>query len=77
MNDLIEEIRVKSKQLDEAVERLPASGRCFAQSEQDYHIALARRILEERSKGTPVTISCRPREGCGLRPVRELYEFSF
>ena len=78
MNDLREEIRVKSKQLDEAVERIPASGRCFAQSEQEYRIALARRILEERSKGTPVTIIsdiCRgDREIARLRFERDCAE---
>ena len=76
--DLIEEIRQKSKQLDEVVRKFPASGRAFAQAQQDYRIALARRILEEREKGTPVTIIsdiCRgDREIAKLRFERDCAE---
>jgi len=53
---LISEIGQKSKLLDAAVQELGKRGRSYAQSEQEYRIALAKRILDERSKGTPVTI---------------------
>ena len=56
MIDLISEIGQKSKLLDAAVQELGKRGRSYAQSEQEYRIALAKRILDERSKGTPVTI---------------------
>ena len=81
MTDLIEEIRLKSNQLDKAVERLPGTGKYFAQSEQNYRIALARRILEERAKGTPVTIIsdiCRgDREIAKLRFERDCAEVMY
>ena len=50
MIDLISEIGQKSKLLDAAVQELGKRGRSYAQSEQEYRIALAKRILDERSK---------------------------
>ena len=48
MIDLISEIGQKSKLLDAAVQELGKRGRSYAQSEQEYRIALAKRILDER-----------------------------
>ena len=78
MIDLISEISQKSKLLDAAVQELGKRGRSYAQSEQEYRIALAKRILDERSKGTPVTIIsdiCRgDREIAKLRFERDCAE---
>ena len=78
MIDLISEIGQKSKLLDAAVQELGKRGRSYAQSEQEYRIALAKRILDERSKGTPVTIIsdiCRgDREIAKLRFERDCAE---
>lgn len=56
MNDLVTEIGNKSRMLDVAIAELKKRGQKYAESEKAYRIALARRILEEREKGTPVTI---------------------
>ena len=78
MIDLISEIGQKSKLLDAAVQELGKRGRSYAQSEQEYRIALAKRILAEWSKGTPVTIIsdiCRgDREIAKLRFERDCAE---
>lgn len=54
--DLISEIGQKSKLLDTAIKELGKRGRAYAEAEKEYRIAMARKILEEREKGTPVTI---------------------
>lgn len=54
--DLINEIGQKSRLLDAAIRELGVRGRAYAQAEKDYRVAMARKILEERDKGTPVTI---------------------
>lgn len=54
--DLINEIGQKSRLLDAAIRELGIRGRAYAQAEKDYRVAMARKILEERDKGTPVTI---------------------
>ena len=56
MNDLVTEIGNKSRMLDVAIAELKKRGQKYAGAEKAYRIALARRILEEREKGTPVTI---------------------
>lgn len=56
MDNLIQEIGAKSSMLDAAVKQLGIRGRAYAQTERDYKVALAKRIMEERAKGTPVTI---------------------
>lgn len=56
MNDLVTEIGNKSRMLDVAIAGLKKRGQKYAEAEKAYRIALARRILEEREKGTPVTI---------------------
>ena len=54
--DLIQEIGAKSALLDAAIKQLGIRGRAYAQAEHDYRVAMRKKILEERSKGTPVTI---------------------
>lgn len=54
--DLFNELQGRSKLLDTALGELGRRGRDHAESEKKYRIALAKRILEERAKGTPVTV---------------------
>ena len=54
--DLIQEISAKSAMLDAAIKQLGVRGRAYAQAEHDYRVAMRKKILEERSGGTPVTI---------------------
>lgn len=54
--ELIQEIGAKSSLLDAAVKQLGVRGKAYAQAERDYKVALAKRIMQEREKGTPVTI---------------------
>ena len=56
INDLVNAIGEKISLLDSAITQLGKRGKTYAQSEMDYKIALAKKILEERGKGTPVTI---------------------
>lgn len=54
--DLIQEIGAKSALLDAAIKQLGIRGKAYAQAEHDYRVAMRKKILDERSKGTPVTI---------------------
>ena len=54
--DLMQELSGRVKLLDSALQQLGNRGRVFAKAEQNYRVALAQKILEERDKGTPVTI---------------------
>lgn len=54
--DLIQDIGAKSALLDAAIKQLGIRGKAYAQAEHDFRVALRKKILEERSKGTPVTI---------------------
>lgn len=56
MVELIQEIGAKSSLLDAAVKQLGVRGKAYAQAERDYKVALAKKIMQEREKGTPVTI---------------------
>ena len=56
MVELIQEIGAKSSMLDAAVKQLGVRGKACAQAERDYKVALAKKIMQEREKGTPVTI---------------------
>lgn len=56
MNDLVTEIGNKSRMLDVAITELKKRGQKYAEAEKVYRIALARCILDEREKGTPVTV---------------------
>ena len=54
--DLINEMGAKTALLDKAITQLGVRGRSYAQAEQDYRIALAKKILAHRAEGMPVTI---------------------
>lgn len=54
--DLINEIGAKTALLDKAITQLGVRGRTYAQAEQNYRIALSKKILEGRAEGMPVTI---------------------
>lgn len=54
--DLIQEVGAKSALLDAAIKQLRIRGKAYAQAEHDYRVAMRQKILEERSRGTPVTI---------------------
>ena len=54
--DLIQEIGAKSALLDAAIKQLGIRGRAYAQAEHDYRVSMRKKILDERAKGTPVTI---------------------
>ena len=54
--DLIVELQSKVALLDKALQQLGNRGRTYAQAEQDYRVALAKKIAIEREKSTPVTI---------------------
>lgn len=56
INDLVNAISQKVSLLDAAISQLGKRGRAYAQAEMEYKVALARKILEEREQGTPVTI---------------------
>lgn len=55
-HDLIGEIKMKITLLDAAITQLGKRGAACAEAEREYKIALAKKILEEREKGTPATI---------------------
>lgn len=54
--ELLLELNNKTRLLDAAIRELKARGSAYAQAERDYRVAMAKRILYERDKGTPVTI---------------------
>ncbi|SCH19866.1 Uncharacterised protein [uncultured Clostridium sp.] len=55
-DNLMDELWQKFKMLDAAIKELRSRGSAYAQAEQDYRVELAKCILLEREKGTPVTI---------------------
>ena len=74
--NLMNELWQKSKMLDAAISELKNRGSAYAKAERDYRVELAKRILIERDKGTPVTIIsdiCRgDREIAGLKFERDV-----
>lgn len=54
--DLFLELRHKQQMLDTALGELGKRGKENAKAEATYRMALSKKILEERDKGTPVTI---------------------
>lgn len=78
MNDLVNAIGAKTALLDAAISQLGKRGQAYAKAEMDYRIALAKKTLEERGAGTPVTIIsdvCRgDREIARLRFERDCAE---
>jgi hypothetical protein len=54
--DLFSEIQEKTKLMDQSLSDLPRRGRDYAQAEQAYRVALAKRMLIERNNKMPTTI---------------------
>lgn len=54
--DLYEELSTKVVLLDKALGQLGKRGREYANCEQTYRVALAKKMLTERDKGLPATI---------------------
>lgn len=64
MQDLYAQLDELTDLLDEALETCRTSGCAYAENEAEYRKALRVAILEERAKGTPVTVTgdlCRGR----------------
>lgn len=78
MNDLVNEIKDRSRLLDVAVFECKKRGMKYAETERDYRVALAKKYIAERDRGTPVTIIsdvCRgSAEIAGLRFERDCAE---
>lgn len=55
-NDMVNDLALKTSMLDTAIRKLGTRGSAYAEAERDYRCALAKQILSEREKGTPVTI---------------------
>lgn len=74
--ELIEQIQQKSALLDKALQESKERGVASADAEQAYKVALAKAMLIERDKGTPVTILsdiCKGQEEiAGLRRERDI-----
>ncbi len=79
--DLFLELRAKQQLLETSLAALGKRGRDSANAEQTYRVALAKKILEEREKGTPVTIIsdvCRgDKEIARLKFERDVAEVSY
>lgn len=79
--DLYDELTSKVNLLDCAVKALSQRGKAYAQAEHDYKVALAKHILTERDRGTPVTIisdlSRGNTECARLRFERDVAEVSY
>ena len=56
MMNLMNEMTAKTEILDKSIRSLRGLGIAHAQAKHDYQEALAKKILIERDKGTPVTI---------------------
>lgn len=56
MQDLMNEVGIRSARLDAALREFGKRGREYAEAEHDYRVALSQIMLRERDKGTPVTI---------------------
>lgn len=54
--DLMAELNCNMEMMLKALKQLSKRGRAQAQAEYDYRVALQKKILQERDKGTPVTI---------------------
>jgi hypothetical protein len=56
MQDLINELNEYRQNLDRTIGNLETRGKIKAKAERDYRIALAKKILELRANGIPVSI---------------------
>lgn len=54
--DLMTELQGRVSMLDTALKQLGNRGRAAADAEQRYRVALAKKIMVERDRGTPATI---------------------
>lgn len=54
--DIVNTIKITQDTLSICIKDLLRKGKAKAESERDYRIALAQKMLVEREKGTPVTI---------------------
>ena len=79
--DLWNELTAKTALLDTALNELGKRGKNYADAEKSYKIALAKKILLERERGTPVTIIsdvCRGNpEIAQLRFARDVAEVTY
>ena len=56
MQDLMEQMQTLRRKLNDAIKEPETRGVEKAKTEAEYRVALANKILEERARGTPVTI---------------------
>lgn len=56
MQDLINELNEYRQNLDKAIDEIKARGKAKAEAEKDYRVELAKKILELRANGIPVSI---------------------
>lgn len=56
MQDLINELNEYRHNLNKAIDEIKARGKAKAEAERNYRIELAKKILELRASGTPVSI---------------------
>ena len=54
--ELIEELQIKSQQLDVAIKQLRRNGTAYAEAEKDYKIALRQEALKLKSEGKAITL---------------------
>ena len=79
--DLMLELSTKVAIIDKALQEFGNRGRAHAKAEQEYRQAVAKKILVEREKGTPVTIMsdiCRgDKEVARLKFERDVAEVTY
>ena len=56
MQDLINELNEYRHNLNRAIDEIKARGKAKAEAEKDYRVELAKKILELRADGIPVSI---------------------
>lgn len=56
MQDLINELNGYRQNLDRAIKDIETKGKAKAKAERDYRVELAKKMLELRAGGTPVSI---------------------
>ena len=56
MDDLYQELQVKTRQLDVSIKQLRRNGTSYAEAERDYKVLLREEALKLRDSGMPVTL---------------------
>lgn len=56
MQDLVNELNQYRHNLNKAIDEIKARGKAKAEAEKDYRVELAKKILELRANGIPVSI---------------------